>query len=598
MECTPTQDRGYAVQPSPPRSSLAATMAASASSTSTSAVVPSATSANEDPVQAPHETTTQQPQPPVIDNSSIMALATAALSAAAASRPALSSQTGHAGDSSQMNCGGDAKAYPGSTSNTAVEDSLKETNACDNEDAPMMKKKRKEKELTDSTGVTGTASSDKPKKKKKISPKIKASEEVDGTTGYPKGAAGPVETNHQESADQLRGQIRETQQQQVNASVNGLANTATSFPRELHDLLRLQDLHGMPEQQIDEQALRDFILKKQIEESNRSSLALKLRNYMRGQEAPPQPQTVESGDSYAAMSNLLKNLPTSMQGNISNLLSQQQSCQQGDQGGVGACLPLTMRQDAPSRLQNLDPVQQAIVQSVLANQAQQCQARDAPAPSPLAMAGGNIPSLNNSSAMSQFVGNRNILDSLTYDVVHRRLQLETMLMSEESRLRQIRENLQTQFISQPLLNHFGGINQLNQFNLQGAHATNSQDMLLERDRAILNEELQKAMLAERLSQSNFGGGGGRSNTAMMLQQALTMQQQQRAHGDTGMGQGITTEMLARTSGGGGYMNNDGLIAFGQGLQQPQQQPSQGDNLGALSQLLGMQMNGNNDTEKI
>ncbi len=85
---------------------------------------------------------------------------------------------------------------------------------------------------------------------------------------------------------------------------------------------------------------------------------------------------------------------------------------------------------------------------------------------------------------------------------------------------------------------------------------------------------------------------------MMLQQALTMQQQQRAHGDTGMGQGITTEMLARTSGGGGYMNNDGLIAFGQGLQQPQQQPSQGDNLGALSQLLGMQMNGNNDTEKI
>ena len=50
----------------------------------------------------------------------------------------------------------------------------------------------------------------------------------------------------------------------------------------------------------------------------------------------------------------------------------------------------------------------------------------------------------------------NNLDTLTRDVVHRRLILESMLMSEENRLRQLREALQGQYASQPQSNQLSG----------------------------------------------------------------------------------------------------------------------------------------------
>jgi len=122
-----------------------------------------------------------------------------------------------------------------------------------------------------------------------------------------------------------------------------------------------------------------------------------------------------------------------------------------------------------------------------------------------------------------------INDALTHDVVQRRLVIESMLMSEENRLRQLREALQNpqQQCAQPsqlqhhqLLNQLGGVAGAgfvgighNQFNGGGVHgqfnnaatANPHHELMRERERAaasnMANDDFRKAMLTAEINAS-------------------------------------------------------------------------------------------------
>lgn len=142
--------------------------------------------------------------------------------------------------------------------------------------------------------------------------------------------------------------------------------------------------------------------------------------------------------------------------NFQSLLQQQQQLQGGDGNGAGS----------------YDPQQQLFLQNLLSNQGQgqssqahSSQAHSSSSPSLLQSllrnsggGGGGAPAAEphaappTASSMQQqtspsLMGN-GLSDAVTFDVAKRRLAVETMLMSEESRLRQLRESLQAQFIQQ------------------------------------------------------------------------------------------------------------------------------------------------------
>lgn len=135
--------------------------------------------------------------------------------------------------------------------------------------------------------------------------------------------------------------------------------------------------------------------------------------------------------------------------NFQSLLQQQQQLQGGDGNGAGS----------------YDPQQQLFLQNLLSNQGQgqSSQAHSLSSPSLLQSllrnsGGGGAPAADphaappTASSMQQqtspsLMGN-GLSDAVTFDVAKRRLAVETMLMSEESRLRQLRESLQAQFIQQ------------------------------------------------------------------------------------------------------------------------------------------------------
>jgi len=176
----------------------------------------------------------------------------------------------------------------------------------------------------------------------------------------------------------------------------------TSLPQltPLQTLQSLQQSLPLPSEQglsggIDEQSLlQSVLLKKQMAEMNKQALEQKVQDYIQGKTSgisPPQPQ-----QSSASPFSGLRGGDLSQHVNLQSMLSQESGAQQ--QSILG-------QQQLP--LDNL--ARQAALQNLLATE------RGAANP---------------------------ISEALTHDVVHRRLVIESMLMSEENRLRQLREALQ------------------------------------------------------------------------------------------------------------------------------------------------------------
>jgi len=226
---------------------------------------------------------------------------------------------------------------------------------------------------------------------------------------------------------------------------------------------------GLPEG-IDEQTiLQSLMLKKKMEEMNKQALEHKVQAYIQGKGLPQQPNPQASG--------------------LNRELSQNIALQSLLQLGGGGAQQSLLGQ--PS-----DLARQTAIQTLLANH--------------------------------QGTNNQ-ISEALTHDVVHRRLVIESMLRSEENRLRQLREALQSQFISHPqqLVNQmggggyfggFGGSNN-NQFNTNPHH-----ELMHEREQRAMNDEFRRAMLTAEINASTVE----QQSQEMALRQALVLQASQGA----------------------------------------------------------------------
>lgn len=439
-------------------------------------------------------------------------------------------------------------------------------------------------------------------------PEIERANAVDARPHSSQGmsVAGNINGNRHETGIEVnQGYTRGPDEMTSNATV-GVASasvSATSLPHELQEHQQRSLSNG-----LDEQSLRNLLLKSQLEEMNKEAVEKRLREMMGEQQSNP--KSNGTGGHYHSnnLSGLFQSLPGA-QGNAASTISRQ--LQQIDEDQERQMLQSLLQNVSANRQEQLDPVQQALLQSLLANQQ-----RDFPeAGNQLSLLRGANFSPSNSSAMQNQASlntGHTFSDALTFDVVNRRLAIESMLMSEESRLRQLREALQSQFISQPHLNPFGGMNQLN---LAGFNVPASQrELILDRDRNnnVMNDELRNALLAEKLMQGNLGDrnnilngldGLDRNNQAMSLQQMLGLQQ--ATQGGLGYSQSpaITQEMLMGLPNHGGGMNNfneqnQGANSFSS--LQASLLSGQDENLGALAQLLGMSQsdNGNAGPDRV
>lgn len=264
------------------------------------------------------------------------------------------------------------------------------------------------------------------------------------------------------------------------------AAIALQQQQQLQALQALRGLSGeaVPEG-IDEQALiQSLMLKKQMEEMNKQALEQKVQDYIQGKGAQ------QSSPAPAGMNReLTRNLA------LQTLLKE---------GG------------AQQNLQQSDLVRQAAIQTLLANQQRgQQQQQQQQQPQHNMGIGAANPAFS--------------ADSLTHDVVHRRIAIESMLMSEENRLRQLRETLQSQFVSHPQMHQMPGAGLAGQF---GAAAASNphHELMLERERQAImaNEEFRKAMINQEMNSSAAAVEQQRAQQEMALRQVLALRASQGA----------------------------------------------------------------------
>mmetsp|Transcript_30867 Transcript_30867/g.65325 ORF Transcript_30867/g.65325 Transcript_30867/m.65325 type:complete len:1087 (-) Transcript_30867:255-3515(-) len=224
---------------------------------------------------------------------------------------------------------------------------------------------------------------------------------------------------------------------------------------------------GLPDG-IDEQAaIQSLMLKNQMQEINKRALEQKVLDHIQGRGLPEQPSLQASGME------------------LSHNVALQSLLQAGGNSVQQSLL------GHPS-----DLARENAIQALLANQ--------------------------------QGPGNQ-ISEALTHDVVHRRLALNSMLMSEENRLRQLREALQNELVSDPqqqLINQVGaGLSGLvGNRGGQAFNANSLHELMLEREQRAMQDEIRRSILTAELNASIVE----QNSQEMALRQALALRSSQEA----------------------------------------------------------------------
>jgi len=228
---------------------------------------------------------------------------------------------------------------------------------------------------------------------------------------------------------------------------------------------------GLPEGMDEQAAIQSLLMKRQMQEMNKQALERKVQDYMQGRGVPQQQQQQAPGmdlTQSVALQSLLQDGGNAMQ---QSLLGHHPS----------------------------DLARQNAVQTLLANQ--------------------------------QGTNNQ-ISEVLTHDVVHRRLVLESMLMSEENRLRQLREALQSELVSEPQQQQMhpmgGGLGGFAAGNhragQQAFHANALHELMLEREQQAMQDEIRRSILTAELNASI----ANQNSQEMALRQALALRSSQEA----------------------------------------------------------------------
>ena len=308
------------------------------------------------------------------------------------------------------------------------------------------------------------------------------------------------ETQLSRKASEDRSQFGSQSQDSQGMTPEDVASAATAETTLQQRLQALQALQGLSSDRmmsgggggggIDEHAMfEQLMLKKQKDEMNKQALEQKVQDYIQGR-GIPQPSPAPS---------------SMMNGELSRNLALQQLLQEN---GV--------RQG----LQNSDLVRQAAIQTLLANQQ-----RGAAGAGQMGLGADQSP-----------LAGGGLSDALTHDVVHRRIVIESMLMSEENRLRQLRESLQSQFVSHPQLGGGGGGAFGGGGNGGGGGGFNPHHaLMLERERQLMAEE--EARKAAILGGGGIGSVMEQHAQELAIRQALALRASQGAAAAAAPGQG-------------------------------------------------------------
>jgi hypothetical protein len=338
-----------------------------------------------------------------------------------------------------------------------------------------------------------------------------------------------LERNKQSITDSTAASAaREQVQTSAGMSLEEEINAAISLP----SAGGLQQLLG--EVPLDDATLRNLAIKKKIGEMKRNALEKKLRGWMTND---------HSGDTSTANAtlmqearerrlNILNSHPSHQSPpaasfpvavpeipNISAVSRQQEEAlfhslqalirqqqqeqqQQEQQQEREEALTAATLAAAVARPDQHTPQQLYLLQSIFnQGQGQQTQANEATTASLLRSLLSNgdgsradpLVSAPQRQPSPSYLGNA-ISSALTSNVMQRRIAVESMLISEETRLRQIREALQAQFVSQ---------------SRPPPHEESDHFFSSTRDRA--NEEVKKALLAEKLQMLLCGENSERAN---------------------------------------------------------------------------------------
>jgi len=277
----------------------------------------------------------------------------------------------------------------------------------------------------------------------------------------------------------LQGLLLKKQMEEMN-------NQALEHKAPLQQGLAFSTEQGFPSGMGEQNILQSLLLKKQMDEMNKHALEQKAQDYIQGTGGIPQ-QALSSLLASASSGLNLEQLSQNIA--LQSLLSQEggASCAGAQQGLAG---------------QPSDLARQVAVQTILAAN------QDA---------------------------NRHISDALTHDAAHRRFVMESMLASEENRLRQLREALQSQLLAshpQQLTNQIGagsgGFGHVLDGNVGQFDGGILNELALQRERAVsaANEELRRAALAAEINAS----AAERQAREVALRQALTLRASQQGAG--------------------------------------------------------------------